>query len=375
MKSIVAHCRAGFEPETARDLIAVAEHAGVAVGVNAAPGAAFVVANVKGDAATPLRRWSAALAAAPPVFARSTFFGAGPWTLVDAPAGRARPDRIAPIVRAAQALGNTEPFGSVWLEHPDTNEGKALSPLARSLHARLYAALRDADLLRDDTARPRLHVLLRDGATAWLGASDPRIGSRWRMGIPRLHMPRAAPSRATLKLAEAFVTFLDDTDEGALRAGMRAVDLGAAPGGWTWQLVQRGLRVTAVDNGALRGDIARDPLVTHVRADGLRYRPRRPVDWVTCDIVEQPARIASLMTDWIAAGNARRAIFNLKLPMKKRYEEVARCRDIIAATLARSGVHAKLRVRQLYHDREEVTGYLAREPQAIAGIPGAYRSA
>ena len=111
-----------------------------------------------------------------------------------------------------------------------------------------------------------------------------------------------------------------------LRPGLCAVDLGAAPGGWTWQLAHRGLRVIAVDNGALKGDVANDPLVTHVRDDGLRWRPRRPVDWLVCDIVEQPRRIAALVAEWIADGAARRAIFNLKLPMKKRYEEIALCR-------------------------------------------------
>jgi 23S rRNA (cytidine2498-2'-O)-methyltransferase len=140
---------------------------------------------------------------------------------------------------------------------------------------------------------------------------------------------------------------------------MRAVDLGAAPGGWTWQLAHRGLRVVAVDNGALKGEVANDPLVTHVREDGLRYRPRRPVDWVTCDIVESPSRIAQLMGDWIGGGHARRALFNLKLPMKKRYDEVERCRAIIAGALARTSVESRLVLRQLYHDREEVTGYLA----------------
>ena len=32
-----------------------------------------------------------------------------------------------------------------------------------------------------------------------------------------------------------------------LKAGMRAVDLGASPGGWLWVLAQRGIRVTAID--------------------------------------------------------------------------------------------------------------------------------
>ena len=99
-----------------------------------------------------------------------------------------------------------------------------------------------------------------------------------------------------------------------------------------------------------------DPLVTHLRADGLAYLPKRPVDWMVCDIVEQPSRIAALVARWIGEGHARRAIFNLKLPMKKRYDEVRRCEAIIRDALAKARVQHTLALRQLYHDREEVTG-------------------
>ena len=47
------------------------------------------------------------------------------------------------------------------------------------------------------------------------------------------------------------------------------------------------------------------------------------------------------------------------LPMKKRYEEVSRCRRAIEEILDRARTHLGLRFKQLYHDREEVTGYLA----------------
>jgi len=147
-----------------------------------------------------------------------------------------------------------------------------------------------------------------------------------------------------------------------LRAGMRAVDLGAAPGGWTWQLVHRGLRVTAVDNGPLKGGIRDDPLVTHLRADGLTFLPKRAVDWMVCDIVDRPARIAALVARWIGDGHTRHSIFNLKLPMKKRYDEVERCRAIIDDGLARSRTAHEFSLRQLYHDREEVTGCVTRVP-------------
>ena len=47
--------------------------------------------------------------------------------------------------------------------------------------------------------------------------------------------------------------------------------------------------------------------------------------------------------------------------MKKRYDEVRRCEAIIHDTIAKAGVRHTLALRQLYHDREEVTGYCARE--------------
>jgi 23S rRNA (cytidine2498-2'-O)-methyltransferase len=92
----------------------------------------------------------------------------------------------------------------------------------------------------------------------------------------------------------------------------------------------------------------------------MTWRPQRAVDWLVCDIVLQPFRIAELVARWIAEGTARRTIFNLKLPMKKRYDEVQRCAQRMLEITERSGMRADLRLRQLYHDREEVTGYLAR---------------
>jgi 23S rRNA (cytidine2498-2'-O)-methyltransferase len=210
----------------------------------------------------------------------------------------------------------------------------------------------------DEQATRRLHVMFSATSEAYVGTSDVRTGSPWCMGIPRVRMPGAAPSRSTLKLAEAIMTFIPEHEQASvLRAGMRAVDLGAAPGGWTWQLSSRGLRVTAIDNGPLKGVVASDPLVEHIRADGLTYRPRRAVDWMVCDIVDQPSKIAKLVARWLSEGSCKRTIFNLKLPMKKRYDEVQRCDAVIREALQQHHTRYTLRFRQLYHDREEVTGY------------------
>ncbi|EDZ67780.1 hypothetical protein NOC27_1107 [Nitrosococcus oceani AFC27] len=44
--------------------------------------------------------------------------------------------------------------------------------------------------------------------------------------------------------------------------------------------------------------------------------------------------------------------------MKKRYQEVQQCALLITEKLETAGISCELTFKQLYHDREEVTGYL-----------------
>jgi 23S rRNA (cytidine2498-2'-O)-methyltransferase len=41
--------------------------------------------------------------------------------------------------------------------------------------------------------------------------------------------------------------------------------------------------------------------------------------------------------------------------MKKRYDEVRQCLDLVAGALAAKGRRDEVRATQLYHDREEIT--------------------
>jgi len=115
-----------------------------------------------------------------------------------------------------------------------------------------------------------------------------------------------------------------------------------------------------VDNGPLTDALLATGMVEHLRTDGFRYRPKRPVHWMVCDMVEKPLRIAQLVAEWMARGDCREAIFNLKLPMKKRYQTVAEARQLILSRLQKANIECELRFKQLYHDREEVTGHLRR---------------
>lgn len=268
-------------------------------------------------------------------------------------------DRLTPILSAIPAT--PEKFSALWLEVPDTNEGKTLSSFTKRFQPLLEEKLRAAGRLAEGENLPRLHIFFPDKQRALIGSSDPRNSAHAPMGILRLKMPHDAPSRSYLKLAEAFEVFLTrEEQEKWLRSGMHAVDLGAAPGGWTWQLVLRGLKVVAVDNGPMKGAAAEHPSIQHLRQDGFRYRPKRPVDWLVCDMVEQPQRVAALIAEWVASGTTNRAIFNLKLPMKKRVAALADALDIVKDVLEAKRMKYRLEAKQLYHDREEVTVFLAK---------------
>jgi len=273
-------------------------------------------------------------------------------------------DRLTPIVTAI--AGTAGCFGTLWLEVPDTNEGKALSAFTRRFQPLLESALRERGiLLAKETEAPRnlprLHLFFPSKHSVFIGASNPDNSSPFVMGIVRQHMPAGAPSRSTLKLAEAIETFLDRGEQTRLlRPGMQAVDLGAAPGGWTWQLVKRGIRVTAVDNGPMKGELAGHPLVVHLRQDGFKYIPRRAVDWLVCDMIEKPSRVAELIGHWFVTGKCRHSIFNLKLPMKQRLDAVESALRGIRKRLDDEGINYKLMAKQLYHDRDEITVFITR---------------
>ncbi len=347
---MLALCRAGFENELAAELDRFAAGVGLKGFVRAQPGDAFVV--FEAIAGVPFRELAESCHWRSLIFARQLL----PWfaRLDDLP----ERDRATPLVTLARSAGQR--FSAVSLETPDTDEAKQQSGFCRRFAPLFEAALEKAGALRPRRKElAELHVLFADARTAWLCAALPGSASLWPMGIPRLRMPREAGSRSTLKLAEAIFTLLTEEERtNTLRAGLRAVDLGAAPGGWTWQLAHRGLHVTAVDNGAMAASVMATDMVEHLCADGFTWRPKRPVEWMVCDMVEQPSRIASLVADWIGTGRCRRSIFNLKLPMKKRLDAVRQCQALIHKRLANVGAY-DLRIKHLYHDREEVTAYLA----------------
>lgn len=341
-------CRPGFEPELAAELTqraALAEIAGYAKTARGSGLVQFLVGDdASGQALDRALPWRSLIFARQKLRLRAELAGLDP------------SDRVGPVIAALRPrLGSARPYVDLIVEHADSDDARPLAGLARAFGNALRQALRKAGLLSSATSAHGdvLHIVLLAGdhvlvCDAWSSDSSP-----WPLGIPRLRMASAAPSRSALKLDEALQVLLDDSErERLMKPGMRAADLGAAPGGWSWILARQHLRVTAIDNGPMAESAMATGLIEHLRADGFRWQPAQPLDWLVCDMVEQPRKVVARIAEWFANGWCRHAIFNLKLPMKKRWDETQLCLDLLQQ---QSGRSLSVRARQLYHDREEIT--------------------
>lgn len=192
-------------------------------------------------------------------------------------------------------------------------------------------------------------------------------------GQRRMRFAEAAPSRSYLKVEEAYQLLGVAPAEGEI-----VVDLGAAPGGWSYSAAQRGARVIAIDNGRLKAGSAAHPLIEHRQADAFTYRPGQDgaADWLFCDVVDNPRRVFELLLRWLDKGACRRFVVNLKFGRDDVLRLLAQVRD------PRHGLPRycqEFRVRQLYHDREEITlvgeiAHAGKDPARTGhGVPGHLR--
>jgi 23S rRNA (cytidine2498-2'-O)-methyltransferase len=306
-----------------------------------------------------------------PIFARQLLALRGEFELrVDVEANNSEAARVITghvlaVLEATLAIDNEASIGfeQAVVEQPDTNDGRALSSLTGAVQSQLreHEAMAGADADPDQRSA-RAHVLLipvLDAPAELLHvfvASAVKFSPPWPMGVARIRVSSQAPSRSAAKLAEAFYVLVGDSATArVLKPGMRAVDLGAAPGGWSWWLASKGLRVAAVDNGPLKGAAYKHAMIEHLKTDGFKFKPTGKVDWLVCDMVERPNRVAELIGLWFSKGWTRNAVFNLKLPMKLRLKCVRECEAILRAAIDPVSARWSLQIRQLYHDREEVT--------------------
>ncbi len=146
------------------------------------------------------------------------------------------------------------------------------------------------------------------------------------------------PSRAYLKLWEALTRIGERPGPGT-----RCIDLGAAPGGWSWALGTLGADVLAVDKAPLDPRVLALPGVQAVSDSAFGMDPR-PADWLFSDVIAYPARLLGLVQRWIAAGDVQRIVCSVKFQGATDHEAAEAFAAIPGG-----------RLMHLFHNKHELT--------------------
>ncbi|MGL5049015.1 MAG: SAM-dependent methyltransferase [Fusobacteriaceae bacterium] len=130
-------------------------------------------------------------------------------------------------------------------------------------------------------------IEVRDGEI-WLGARTiEKFCWKYPGANPHVSLPKESPSRAYLKIMEAleWVNYAFKADENAL-------DLGSAPGGSSYALIEKGFRVWGVDNAIMSDILMDDPMFTHLKDPMQRIHDDvlpRPCDVLISDVNVLPS--------------------------------------------------------------------------------------
>ncbi|MBI3886668.1 MAG: rRNA methyltransferase [Opitutae bacterium] len=220
---------------------------------------------------------------------------------------------------------------------------KALGELLKKKLSRV-AKLATPDLPRGAGKTRGLFVFFADFGRVFVAREA------WLGGQRRMADDERAPSRSYLKVEEAYIILGREP-----QAGETVVDLGAAPGGWSFSAAKRGAKVIAIDNGPLKGGAFQHPQIEHRCEDAFDFRPKEGevFDWLFCDLVEEPHHVRqNIVAPWLAGRWCRRFVVNLKFGHVDSLGLLAEVR----APGSPFAAHASaLRIRHLYHDREEIT--------------------
>ena len=215
----------------------------------------------------------------------------------------------------------------------------------------------------EDIKRPQLVVsLLCAEETAYMGISLARNNlSSWPGGMRHFAQTPEQISRAEFKLLEALETFGVTLPERG-----HALDLGAAPGGWTRLLLEAGLKVVAVDPAKLDPRLFRHPGLTHFRSYAEHYleieepgKKPQVFDVITNDMrmdARDAARLLIEMRDRLRPDGF--ILSTLKLPHATA--SVDPLRNLREAISLLSRYFDIVQAKQLFHNRQEVTVIAAR---------------
>ncbi len=241
--------------------------------------------------------------------------------------------------------------GSKIAIQPRKSEGALWSGSAAELKEMLESRL--TELSAEFVVRDAEYIIsvFASKDCIFAGVSHPAYNiSDWNGGAVRFQREEGQISRAKFKLLEAERVFGID-----FTAFHQALDIGAAPGGWTSFLLERGLNVTAVDPARMHPSLVSSPQLTILRknAGEVKFKDNQ-FDLFVCDMSWSPKLTAKLVSELLyALESGGTAIVTVKLLSKKPMALIQE----VTAIFERSRMQVQ-RAKQLFHNRDEITLYM-----------------
>lgn len=156
----------------------------------------------------------------------------------------------------------------------------------------------------------------------WLGMRKAHKCSWLIPGAnPNLVLPKSAPSRAYLKIAEALIWSNYNCDKNEI-----VLELGSAPGGASYAMIERGFRVYGVDNALMNEDLLKNPMFTHIKEPMQKVQDSdipRPCHLLVSDVNVLPSLILGQLKRFMSIRPSIHTVYyTLKIGDKISVKEV-----------------------------------------------------
>ncbi|MDN3504930.1 MAG: SAM-dependent methyltransferase [Rhabdochlamydiaceae bacterium] len=249
---------------------------------------------------------------------------------------------------------------NTWLE-PKLVRFESISDAAKILKAILrnwalfpYKAIRRAKLIQEklpfisQKPLPFPTPLPKAPLGSWTLLSDhellfsPSCSSPYPNGEPIfIEDKETPPSRAYLKLIEAFTLIGNHP-----KKGDKCLEIGAAPGSWTYVLANLGADVIACDRSELAPHIMSRKNVEFIKGDAFALTPDKvgKVDWIVSDIICYPDKLFEWIQLWLKSDLCQNFVITIKLQGASDMDAVKKFAAIKGS-----------KVRHLFNNKHELT--------------------
>lgn len=149
------------------------------------------------------------------------------------------------------------------------------------------------------------------------------------------------PNRAYLKLWEVFAT-----QNFKIKPDDCAIEIGAAPGGWSWVLSQYFKKVYTFDRADLAPQVKKIKNINHIIGDAFKIDPDEYSDctWFFSDLICTPEKILETIEFWLGKSRVKNFVCTIKFKGDTPFEVIDKLLKIPDSNIVR-----------LYHNKNEVT--------------------